>query len=245
MTEIINKNATGLIGAMDEEIAPLLDVMDVSFTRKIAGIIFYNGTVNGSTVVLARCGVGKVNAAVCAQLMITIFAVDRIIGLGVAGGILPGVKMGDIVVSTELLQHDMDATGAGHPLGMIPRMDEYIFPADPGLLNAARELLNDNVTKPDWMNIYYGRILSGDQFICCNDKSVFLQESFDGYCVEMEGAAIAQVCYMNAIPVIVIRSISDGADANADKAYKLNSKNAFEHAAWAVLELVRICSIGQ
>jgi adenosylhomocysteine nucleosidase len=219
----------GIIGAMDEEIQHILDAMSNYEEKKKAGITFYVGIFNDYNVVLCKSGVGKVNASVCTQILIDEHEVSHIIFTGVAGAVNPELKIGDIVVSTDCMQHDMDASPLGFKLGEIPYCDVWVFEADTNLvdlaLSASKEVVQDK-------RIMSGRILSGDQFIADREKVKFFHQELQGYCTEMEGAAVGQVCSMNGIPFVIIRSMSDQADGAADVNFleftKLASKNSFE-----------------
>lgn len=199
------------MGAMDEEIRHYKDALLAPEPVEKAGTTFYTGSWAGRPVVLCKSGVGKVNAAIAAQTLISEFGVGEIIFTGVAGALDPGLDIGDIVVSTDCRYHDMDATPLGFPRGDIPFSPESVFPAEPGLvaraLEAARAAHGGKVVA--------GRILSGDQFIGDPEAARRLREQFGGACVEMEGAAVAHVCRRNGVPFVVIRAMSDRADGSA------------------------------
>lgn len=219
----------GIIGAMDEEIQNILEGMDSHTAKMKAGITYYNGVFNGYEIVLCKSGVGKVNASVCTQILIDEYSIEHIIFTGVAGAVHPELQIGDIVVSTDCVQHDMDVTALGFTLGEIPFTEVSIFESDAGLVNLAIAASEDIVAGKKIMK---GRILSGDQFIADRNKVKFLYEKFQGLCTEMEGAAVGQVCSMNGIPFVIIRSMSDQADGSADVNFqeftKLASKNSYE-----------------
>jgi adenosylhomocysteine nucleosidase len=218
----------GIIGAMDEEIALYKEGMDLVREVGKAGITYYEGTWEGKDVVLCKCGVGKVNASVCTQILIDAFAVDAVLFTGVAGALHPELEIGDIVVSTDCQHHDMDVTALGFPRGTIPFSDVSIFRADEKLIDAAVKA-SKQVTEGKTMT---GRILSGDQFIASRDTVRELHDTMKGACTEMEGAAVAQVCVMNDVPFVVIRSMSDKADGSAHVNFpeftKLASKRSYE-----------------
>ena len=207
----MTRNKIGLIGAMVEEIRLMEEKLEQETVTVKAGIRFMEGTLNGKPVVLCKSGVGKVNAAVCTQILIDRFGADAVIFTGVAGALDPSLDIGDVVVSTECVQHDMDASPLGFPRGTIPFADTSVFPADPELVRLAYEaskaLPGGRVLK--------GRVLSGDQFVADRETVRRLHEELQGVCVEMEGAAVAQVCAMNGVPYVVIRSMSDKADGSA------------------------------
>ncbi len=217
----------GIIGAMHEEVVELIQLMKNIEEEKIVNLTFFKGKLCGKDIVLVEGGIGKVNAAVCTTLLVSHFKVDKVIFTGVAGAVNPDLEVGDIVVSTELIQHDFDVTSFGIEPGMIPRMKESFFKADESLVELAKNVAYDLFT-PE--RVKSGRILSGDQFIACSDKLSWLKETFNGECTEMEGASVAQVCYLFNVPFVVIRSISDKAnhDAKVDFAefVKLASKNS-------------------
>nr|WP_236838593.1 5'-methylthioadenosine/adenosylhomocysteine nucleosidase [Caldalkalibacillus salinus] len=221
----------GIIGAMDEEIALFLShIRDVKEENK-AGITYFFGTLHGHAIVLCKSGVGKVNASICTQQMIDLYSVDRIIFTGVAGGVDPQLDIGDIVVSTDCLQHDIDATALSAldiERGQIPFAETSIFQANEQLvglaLQSGQQFTDVKVTK--------GRVLSGDQFIANAEDVQDLRHTFQGACVEMEGAAVGHVCHANDVPFVIIRSLSDKADGSADVNFmsftKLASERSFE-----------------
>lgn len=217
----------GIIGAMDEEVAKLKEKMDNITVETRAGMDFYCGTLNGKEAVVVRSGIGKVNAAVCSQILADTYQVKAIINTGIAGSLRNEINIGDVVLSTDTVQHDMDATGFGYAVGQIPRMDVFSFPADQGLLTLAAECCSREIPE---IGVHTGRVVSGDQFISDKEKKKWLIETFDGYCTEMEGAAIAQTAYLNQIPYLVIRAISDKADDSAEMDYAEFEAAAIEHS---------------
>lgn len=220
-------NKIGIIGAMDEEVAELKRDMEVKSTTTMASMEFLEGTLLGKDVVIVRSGIGKVNAAVCAEILAGIFHVDALINTGIAGSLNAKIDIGDIVISSDVLHHDMDATGFGYPVGQIPRMDVLSFTADDTLIQLAKEVCEQ--VNPE-IHTHTGRIVSGDQFI--SDKAVKekIISNFEGYCTEMEGAAIAQTAYLNQIPFVILRAISDKADDSATVDYPAFEKKAIEHS---------------
>lgn len=217
----------GIIGAMNEEIIELKSVMKNIAEENIGNLLFFKGELEGKNVVLVECGIGKVNAAICATIMKEHFDVDKIIFTGVAGGVNPSINIGDIVVGEDLVQHDVNATAFGYRLGQIPRMDDYKFNGDEKLVSLAYETAIDQFGKD---KVWKGRIVSGDQFIASDDKIKWLKETFDAFCTEMEGAAVAHVCHALDVPFVVIRAISDKADSEANVDYgefvKVAAKNS-------------------
>lgn len=224
----------GIIGAMDEEVAKVKEQMqDVTVMSK-ASMEFYKGKVNGHPAVVVRSGIGKVNAAMCAQILVDEYQVDAIINTGIAGSLNASIDIGDIVLSTDALEHDMDAVAFGYPVGQIPRMDTLSFEADAGLRGVAKAACEK--VNPD-VKVFEGRVVSGDQFISDKDKKQWLVDNFAGFCTEMEGAAIAHTAYLNKIPFLVIRAISDKADDSANVDYPTFEAKAIEHSVKLILEL--------
>ena len=217
----------GIIGAMDAEVEQIKTIMqDVEVTTK-ASMNFFKGTISGKEVVVVRSGIGKVNAGMCAQILVDLFNVDAIINTGIAGSLNANIDIGDIVLSTDTLQHDMDATGFGYELGVIPRMETSIFEASKELRDLAQRCCEK--VNPE-ISVFEGRVVSGDQFISDKAKKEFLIEQFQGYCTEMEGAAIAQAAYLNQVPFLIIRAISDKADDSATEDYPTFEAKAIAHS---------------
>lgn len=201
----------GIIGAMDEEIQLYRDRLELIEETHRAGITYYKGVLNQKNVVLCKSGVGKVNASICTQILIDDFQVTHVIFTGVAGGVDPLLNIGDIVISEDCIQHDLDVTALGFRRGEIPYADVSTFVADAKLIQIAQES-GESIHD---VQITSGRILSGDQFIADRELVQTLYTELKGACVEMEGAAVAQVCFLNQIPFVVIRSLSDKADGSA------------------------------
>lgn len=216
----------GIIGAMDEEVGRLKEKMQVEKVEKKAQMEFFQGNLEGKEVVIVRSGIGKVNAGICTQILVDDFQVSAVINTGVAGSLKNEINIGDIVLSSDTLQHDMDATGFGYEPGVIPRMDTSVFQADEKLIRLAKQV-NEQVNGE--IDTFVGRVVSGDQFISDHEKKEFLVNQFGGYCTEMEGAAIAQVCHLNEIPFLIIRAISDKADNSATMDYGEFEAQAITH----------------
>ena len=224
----------GIIGAMDEEVAKIKEEMtDVTVTT-VAGMDFYQGKLGGRDAVVVRSGIGKVNAGMCTQILADRFAISAVINTGIAGSLRNEINIGDIVLSTDTVQHDMDASGFGYKVGQIPRVDTYSFPADETLRNLALEC--NKAVNPE-IQAFTGHVVSGDQFISDKAKKQWLIENFDGSCTEMEGAAIAQAAYLNGIPYLVIRAISDKADDSAGMDYQVFEEQAIRHSVNLLLEM--------
>lgn len=216
----------GIIGAMEEEVEMLKGEMKNVKTTVIAGMTFCEGMLWKHPTVVVRSGIGKVNMAICTQILIDLFHVEALINTGVAGGLYSELSIGDIVLSSEAMQHDMDVTGLGHQKGEIPRMDTYIFKADEELIKVAKEACETVNTD---IQCFVGRVVSGDQFIQSSAKKEQLIRDFGGYCAEMEGAAMAQVAFLNQIPFLVVRAISDKADDSAQISYEQFEQQAIIH----------------
>ncbi|MDN5352233.1 MAG: adenosylhomocysteine nucleosidase [Clostridiales bacterium] len=202
----------GIIGAMDIETEKLIEAMDSPAVHTVAGMSFYAGKLREKEVVVVTCGVGKVNAAACTQVLISEFKTTVVINTGVSGAIEQILNVGDIIISTDCMEHDMDCTGFGYGYGVIPRMESSVFEADPHLVDLAYEGGKEVVKGHQ---VLKGRIVSGDQFIASLERKRFIQENFSAHTTEMEGAAIAHVCHLNKIPFVIIRAISDKADGSA------------------------------
>ena len=225
----------GIIGAMDEEVEQIVAAMNIEKEETKACMNFKAGKLNGKDVVVVRSGIGKVNAAVCTQILVDDFGADCVINTGIAGSLKAKIDIGDVVVSSDVLHHDMDATGFGYPKGQIPRMDTLSFKADDRLIELAKESCAKAVTS---VGVHVGRVVSGDQFI--SDKAVKerISSEFAGYCTEMEGAAIAQAAYLNNVPFVILRAISDKADDSATMDYPTFEKQAIANSVLLLKELV-------
>ena len=224
------------IGAMEEEVAGIRSALSDTVTREYAGLSFTEGSYEGNRCVIVRAGVGKVNAALCAQALIDHYEVSGVVNTGIAGSLNPRIHIGDIVLSTDAVEHDMDATGFDYPAGQIPRMDTFSFPADPALRSMARAAA---ASLPHQVSLHEGRVLTGDQFISSHEKKDFLIRTFSGDCCEMEGGAIAHVCWLNRIPFLIVRAISDNADNSADTDYGTFERQAIENSIALSLALIR------
>lgn len=204
---------TGIMGAMDEEIRQLTADLLEQDTFQHQGSTFHQGKLYGQQVIITKCGIGKVNAAMTTQALLSL-GVTRLIFTGVAGGVRPGLQVGDIVISTDLIQHDVDVTPLGYALALIPD-ESFSWNTDPELQHIALE----SARQVDGIHAVLGRIASGDQFIASKEKVRWLHETFEVAAAEMEGAAVAQVASKWGIPFVVIRSLSDTADGEANVDY--------------------------
>lgn len=226
----------GIIGAMEEEVAALKEKMQISGVLKKASMEFYEGSLQGKQVVVVRSGIGKVNAGLCTQILVDVFDVKKVINTGIAGSLDARIDIGDIVVSTEALQHDMDATQFGYPLGQIPRMETLAFPADEVMIKTARESCEK--VNPE-IKVFEGRVVTGDQFVADKELKEHIRQNFKGLCTEMEGAAIAQAAWLNQVPFVIIRAISDKADDSAEMDYPAFEKQAILHSVRLTEEMIR------
>ena len=225
----------GIIGAMEVEVAILKEKMEDVRIIKKASMDFYEGILAGKKVVVVRSGIGKVNAGICAQILADVFSVDAIINTGIAGSLNKNINIGDIVLSPDVVQHDMDATGFGYRKGQIPQMPVFFFNADDNLRRLAAEVCKE--VNPD-IQVFEGRIASGDQFVCDQDVKNRIVSEFSAYATEMEGAAIGQAAYLNEIPFLVVRAISDKADGSAQMDYSEFEKAAVDHSVRLTLNML-------
>lgn len=218
----------GVIGAMELEVEELKGKMVIRRRVEKASMEFLEGKLNNTEVVIVRSGIGKVNAAICAQILCDCFKVTHIINTGVAGSLKNEINIGDIVVSTDALHHDVDVRVFGYPLGEVPQMGCLAFLADDHLAQLAVSCCKE--VNPE-IAVYKGRIVSGDQFISDKQVKEGIVSNFQGFCVEMEGASIAHAAYLNHVPFVIIRAISDKADDSAKMDYPSFEKAAAAHSA--------------
>ncbi len=225
----------GIIGAMESEVGELRNRLENSVVTKAAGMEFCSGVLSGNSVIVVKCGVGKVNAAVCAELLCEKFGVDYIINTGAAGSLNADIDIGDIVLCTEAVQHDMDCVGFGSPLGKIPFMKTSAFPADERLRSLAKAVCSKVCSE---VHVFEGRIATGDQFISDKKKKDFIVNNFKALCCEMEGAAVAQTAYLNNVPFLIVRAISDKADDSAEMDYPAFERMAAWHSIKVLTEMI-------
>ena len=201
------KNIIGVIGAMQSETEGLVAAMTGKKTETVGGIRFTVGKLSGRRAVVATCGVGKVAAAMCAQIMLLHFGVRLLLNTGVAGGLDQEMKVMDVAVATDVVQHDMDTTAIGDPAGLISGLNIVKIPTH---AQAARTLLD--TAHAAGCKVFSGTIASGDLFVAKAEDKDRIRGQFDAIACEMEGAAIGQVAYTNGVPFAVLRVISDGGD---------------------------------
>ncbi|MEY8356243.1 5'-methylthioadenosine/adenosylhomocysteine nucleosidase [Lachnospiraceae bacterium 54-53] len=226
----------GIIGAMDVEVAEIKKSMQDVKVETIAAMDFYRGILKGREAVVVRSGIGKVNAAICTQILADHYHITAVINTGIAGSLKNEINIGDVVLSTDAVHHDMDATGFGYPVGQIPQMKEFSFRADEELRKLAEECCRK--VNPE-IGVFTGRIVSGDQFISDKVKKQWISENFGGACTEMEGAAIAQAASLNHIPFLIIRAISDKADDSANMDYGEFEEKAVRHSVNLILAMAK------
>lgn len=204
----------GIIGAMKIEVEKLCSMAENVKKETVGGIEFCSGTLCGKEVVIAVCGVGKVFAAMCAQTMILHYAPDAIINTGVAGALDSELRVGDIAIAENVVQHDMDTSPIGDPVGLISGINLVYIPAGAEICTALKSSAEKN-----GMTCISGTIASGDRFIADKAKKSYIKDNFSAIACEMEGAAIGQVCYVNKTPFGILRAISDNGDESAGMSY--------------------------
>jgi adenosylhomocysteine nucleosidase len=224
----------GIIGAMEPEVEALIASIDNPSTEKVSGITFYTGKIGEKSVAIAKCGIGKVFAALCAQTMILKFAPDLLVNTGVGGALASGISTGDIVIASDLCQHDMDTSAIGDPKGLVSGINMIYFEAD----KRAGEILLATA-KSLSLNARLGRIASGDKFIASGEDKTRIITDFSADACEMEGCAIAQVAYVNGTPFAVVRAISDSADGEATMDYPTFLPIAARNSTNLTLALVK------
>ena len=228
----------GIIGAMKVEVDYLKSKLEGTIKETKAGaIVFTEGAIEGTPVVVVQSGVGKVNAALCAQRLVLEFAVTHVINTGVAGAAAEGLRILDFVVSSDALYHDMDATEFGYKRTVIPQMDTSDFQADDAMIRAAKEAFA-TINEAQGKQLVVGRIASGDQFIGAGERKREIIEVCSPACVEMEGAAVAHACYLCGVPFVVIRCMSDMADESVAGSYSFNEAEAATLSSHLVLSML-------
>ena len=225
----------GIIGAMDVEVALLKEKMENSTISNWAGMEFCQGILEGMPAVVVQCGVGKINAAMCTQLLIDRFEVTAMVNTGIAGSLDAKLDIGDLVISRDAIHHDFDLRFWGRPIGQVPGLDVTAFPAAESLMQsayAAAEAINPG-------HNCIGRVASGDQFICSREQKDKIISDTQAICAEMEGASIAHTAYRNGVPFVIIRAISDKADNSAEMDYPAFEAIAADRCARVTLAMAR------
>ena len=217
----------GIIGAMEIEVAILKSKLENPRVTKVGPMEFFEGTLAGCEVVIVMCGVGKVHAAMCTQVLCSSFGVNAIVNTGVAGSLDAQLDICDVLVSTDAIQHDMDVTHLGYDVGKVPGLEVRAFPADEKLRRLAFEV--SEAIRPGHTKM--GRVATGDQFVNSRELKEKIIENTGAKCTEMEGGAIAQVAYVNQVPFVILRAISDKADDSADMDYPTFERKAAANCA--------------
>lgn len=225
----------GIIGAMQVEVNALKEQMKEQEIRTISSMEFVKGKLNGYPVVAVVCGEGKVAAAVCAQTLILEYHVDRVINTGVAGTLCTDLGIKDVAISQDVVQHDMDVTALGLPLGQIPSLNVLKIPADSKMVKALEQAVQEQGCR-----CRTGTIASGDMFLHTAERKSFIVEHFDAIAGEMEGASIGQVCYLNQVPFVVLRTISDDASGHAPSSFDAFASEAAELACAIVVRFITL-----
>ncbi len=221
----------GIIGAMELETELLIKKIKDAQKTVIGQLEFYSGTMHQHHVVVVTSGIGKVNAAMCTQILISEFKVDAIINTGVSGAIDNRLNIGDVVVSTDCMEHDFDCTAFGYAPGIIPKMETSTFVAAEDLVTRAYDAC---VKALPHIAVFKGRIVSGDEFVSSPEKRAFIDTHFKAMTTEMEGAAIAHTAYLNRVPFVIIRAMSDKADGTAHTNFDEFSKQSALHSSMIV-----------
>ena len=223
----------GIIGAMEQEVETLLEQMENKSAATVAGSTFYEGKLSGLDVVVVQCGIGKVNAALCVQILCTRYHITHAVNTGIAGSLCADLDIGDLVVSSDAMYHDFDCVHFGYPYGKVPGMDVVSFPADETMVKLAYAAADG--VHPGHVTV--GRVASGDQFVAVQELKDRIIANTQALCTEMEGAAIAQTAYRNCVPFVILRAISDKADNSAEMDYPTFEKQAAHRCAAVTMAL--------
>ena len=228
-----------VMGAMDEEVRLLRERMEIAGEAVHAGLNVARGTYKGAEIVLVKCGIGKVNAAICTQMLIDIYKPDRLIFSGVAGGLLPNMTVGDLIIASHLIQFDVDLTAFGRRHGELPDRDRMIQ-SDPALMDHAAKaydaaFADDASLRP---NLMIGTIVSGDRFVKDSDTLRWLQREFAALATEMEGAAVGYTCDLSGLPFVVVRGLSDTAGEDAPDDFTANLAKVWDTSFRLLDELI-------
>lgn len=224
----------GIIGAMDVEVKHLKETMEVHEVKMIANKEYVEGKIGNLECVVVQCGIGKVSAALSVQILNDYFHVTHVMNTGIAGSLNNDLNIGDIVVSSDAVYHDVDVTNFGYPIGEMPGVGCCYFKADEELM---KEAVNAVKSKAPDVNVKVGRVASGDIFVRTKDKKQWIKDTFQADCCEMEGCAIAQAAYLNNLPFVIIRAISDKADESAEETYETFEAKAAQHCAMITKEM--------
>lgn len=225
----------GIIAALDEEVSPLIARMNISEKKELYGTTVYKGILGKNEVVLCKCGIATINAALCTSVLIREFGAEVIINIGIAGSVGDGIEALDVVVSTEAVYHDRDDN-------ILIKYYPYAtrFVADEGLVEKAVVAAKALAIEGKPVKVHSGRIVSGDWFIASHEKKRELAERFDPLCVEMEGAAVANAAFMSGVPFVIVRTMSDNADESAEMSYDMLINKAGEISAAIVFKMLEV-----
>lgn len=225
----------GIIGAMQVEVEILLSCLKNKKETSVAGSAFYEGTLEGLEVAIVQCGVGKVNAAICAQILCDCFGVTHLVNTGIAGSLDAKLDIGDLLISKDAMYHDFDCVHFGYERGKVPGMDVVAFPADAAMIQLASQAAE--AVHPGHVTV--GRVASGDLFVAEKTAKDRIIAVTGGLCTEMEGAAIAQTAYRNGVPFVILRAISDKADNSAEMDYPTFERIAAHRCAQVTQHLAK------
>lgn len=228
----------GIIGAMESEVKELCRQLQYNTTQEVAGLVYNCGILDGKSVVVVRSGIGKVNAALCAQTLIREFGVTAVINTGIAGALGEGLKIFDFVVSTAAVYHDFDTVAFGYKLGQVPGMVEQ-FDADPKLADLAVKAFAYTDFAKNY-KIIKGLVASGDQFVSERQQKKDIQDNFSPACVEMEGCAVAHTCHIHKVPFVIVRCMSDMADESVEQTYSFNEDLCAAASASLVKKMIEL-----
>ena len=223
---------TGIICATETEMKAIINEIKYIREKRIGRIVFFEGKFNNKDIVFVQSGIGKVNAAITATLLIEKYDIDKVIFSGVAGALDKALKIGDIVIANDVVQHDFAVGAFGYKKGQIPQMEVWSFKGDKGLIEKVQE------TSDEKIKLHYGRILTGDQFIYKKEEKLDLGKEFEALCVDMESGAVAQVCYIMNVKFLIIRSISDSVTDESSMEYDKFAELAAENSKEILKKIV-------
>ncbi len=222
-----------VIGTLEEEINSIRSEMEIISAKNIVGLDFVMGKMFGNNVVLVMSGIGKVNAAVCTQILIDMYAVDYVIDVGSAGILHPDMATGDIVISDDVCYYDFDTTFFGVPKGVIYRMEESFFKASPELI-----ALSSKASEEQGLNTFIGRIVTGDKFVFETSEKNEIKNEFKALCIDMEGGAVAHTCYLNKIPFVIISLVFEEFSGNTYEVFNSSAINSFTETVKRVIDMI-------
>lgn len=225
----------GIITAIDEEFTAVREALVDAEKFERAGMRFFTGRIAQTPVTLVRSGVGKVNAACCTQILIDVFGVEAVINVGVGGALAPGLQIGDLVISEDAMQYDMDASAFGHPRGEIPNMGVTYFPASKHLVETA-----ERAARALGLRYSVGRVMTADLGLSDSALKKELAHHYAGLCCEMEGAAVGQAAFINGVAFLIIRSMSDTAEEDAGALYSQSVQNSADAGARLAVKVVEM-----